>query len=129
MVPQRVGITTPGGRDMPRTRQIGLTEDLKRKVLHIDRLTPEVRKNVTYDVRMIIEKEFEDLEWFFKEAPDAFRRSRDRTFLRPLEAVMPQDPKRIRAIIRKLEDWEKAVRQVKEAVSMMGLRFLRTGRF
>lgn len=114
---------------MPRARQIGLTEDLKRKVLHIDRMTPEIRKNVTYDVRTIIEKELEDLEWFFTEAPDAFRRMRDREYLRPLEAVMPQDPKRSRETVKKLELWIKDLERIRNAVEAMGLRFLRIGRF
>ena len=114
---------------MPRSRQIGLTEDLKKKVLHIDRLSPSVRKNVAYDVRMIIEKELEDLEWFYTKAPDAFRRMRDREFLHPFEAVMPADPKRTRDTVRRLEGWIRSLEVVKDAVGAMGLRFIRTGRF
>lgn len=113
---------------MPRARQIGLTEGLKDKVMHIDRLPPEIRKNVVYDVRMIIEKELEDLEWFYTEGAESFRRSRDHEYKASFEAVMPSDPKRIRDTITKLEGWISAVERVRDAVAMMGLRFLKTGR-
>ena len=118
---------------MPRARQIGLTEGLKDKILHIDRLSPDVRKNVAYDVRMIIEKELEDLEWFFTEAPRGFRRLRDRQLYYPFEAVMPSDPKKqtstgARRTIEKLEEWEKALGWIKEAVLELGLKYMRTGR-
>ena len=111
-----------------RHRQIGLTEALKDKVLHIDRLPPDVRKNVAYDVRIIVEKELEDLEWFFSKAPDAFRRMRDREYQAPFEAVMPSDPKRTRDTVKRLEGWIQSLEIVKDAVGVMGLRFLRTGR-
>jgi len=132
LVRQRVGETrfshNAGGGDTIRHRKIGLTEALKEKVLHIDRLPPDVRKNVTYDVRTIIEKELEDLEWFFTEAPESFRRMRDRQIYYPFEAVMPADPKKARRTVEKLEEWERSLRFIKDAVLDLGLRYMRTGR-
>lgn len=116
------------GRDMPRNRNIGLTDRQKDKILHIDRLPPDVRKNLAYDVRIILEKELEDLEFLFSEAPDSFNRCRDHEYRHPFEAIMPSDPKRTRATIKKLEGWISSIEKVRDAIGFMGLRFLRTGR-
>lgn len=113
---------------MPRSRQIGLTEDLKSKVLHLDRLTPEVRKNVTYDVRRIIEKELEDIEWLFSESPEAFKRLRDHRYYSPLEAVLPSDPKKALLTLEYIRILREALDRVESAVLAMGLRYMRSGR-
>lgn len=79
---------------MPRARQVGITTEMRDKILRVDRLPSIVRTNLRYDCREILRKECEDINWVLTESPKAFIGMRSHRFWFPLEAIMPSDPKR-----------------------------------
>ena len=135
--PQRVGITSkislspppPVVNPMPRARQIGITEDLKSKILHWERVPKDHRKYVAYDVRQIILKELDDLHWIVSHSRSDFRRTQDSTFTFPLEPILPSDPKKIGDTLAFLDEMTSTINLIREAVEEWGIRYTRTGRY
>lgn len=105
-----------------------LTDDLKYRILHFDRLTPSGRKNTAYDARQVYETLLRDLDWFITFMPEAFKRTRDRSAYRPLEMIIPSDPKRQGATIDKLEDWKDTIQLIEDHVVDLGVWYMKRGR-
>ena len=133
---QRVGITSKGPsrppprtvNHMPRSRQIGITDELKSKIYRWERLPSNIKKNVMYDVRKILDKELEDIEWLLTTCPDDFLSSHDRDFVYPIEAILPSSAVgKVRAI-RRIEGWIETLEQIILSYKLWGAGFRRTGR-
>lgn len=102
-----------GGSTVRRHRKTGLTEQQKDDILHYDNLTEGAREDLKYNVRAVIDKELEDLEWLFSEVPEAFRRMRYRNFEFPIDAVVPGK----RAIlVDKVSSWMKVLENIRAMV-------------
>ena len=108
---------------MPRTRQIGITEKQSEDLLTIDRMHREDQRRLAYDLREIVDKAFEDLDFIFSEA--SFRLERDRQRYYPLEAIMPGDRKRLSATVAKLQEWKSNIEIVEQALLKWGLLYMR----
>lgn len=105
-----------------------LTEDLKDRLLHFDRLSPERRKYTAYDARQIYEALLEDLDWLITFMPEAFKRTRDRKAYYPLELIIPADPKRALETIRRLEEWQATLEMIKQHVENLGVGYMKRSR-
>jgi hypothetical protein len=92
-------------------------------------LTPEIKKNVMYDVRKILDKELEDIEWLLTTCPDNFLSSHDRHFDYPIEAILPSSAVGKVVAIRRIEGWIHTMKMIIESYRMWGgPGFRRTGR-
>jgi len=109
-------------------RVFRLTKALKDRILHYDRLSPTVRKNTAYDARKVYEILLEDLDWFMTFMPEAFKRTRDRKAYRPLELIIPADPKRALETLRKLDEWQATIELIKHHVQEMGVGYMKMHR-
>lgn len=89
----------------------------------IDRLPREAQRRLAYDLREIVDKAFEDLDFIFSQAE--FRWQRDRRFYYPFEVAMPRDPKVIRKTLAQLAEWKQNIELVESALLGLGLRYLR----
>ena len=118
--------TFRGGDLIPRARQIGLTEDQKARILRSDRLPEKTRRDLRYDVRMILEKEHEDLEFLFSSGTSLIRR--DRSYFYVLEAALPQDPKRVYLTLEKIREYRKILEDLELTIQTFGLALMRRPR-
>ena len=113
---------------MPRSRQIGITDELKDKIYRFERLDPNIKKNVMYDVRSILDKELEDIEWLLTACPTSFMRSHDRNFNYPLDAILPTSIiARVQAMER-IRGWIDTLKLILDSYDMWDSGFQRTGR-
>lgn len=118
---------------MSRTREIGITRDMHDKILRVDRLSPTIRTNLTYDCRKVLEKELTDINWLLTEAPNQFMGLRGHRFWFPLEVIMPANPKHfvpsgmeskdILLTVEWLDSMITNLQFIREAVIAYGLRY------
>lgn len=111
-----------------RPRKVDLTDDLKNKILHFDRLLPEERWRVAYEGRILHDRAWEVLEFLYTKAPESFKRMRDRSVYHPIEVLVPRDPKRARETLEKLREWRETIEWIERAVVDLGIDYMRKGR-
>ena len=66
---------------MSRTRQIGITEKQKEQLLKIDRLPRDAQMRLAYDLREIVDKALEDLDFVFRRLNSIIKGTVDSTTL------------------------------------------------
>jgi len=108
---------------MARKRKIGITDRQRNNLGNWtstgrNRLKDSPRKNVKYDIKEVIEKELEDLLWFFTEV-GGLRAC-------PFELVLPQSRNRYASkygdlgalldAIKQIEEWQAALDKIKKAM-------------
>lgn len=108
---------------MGRARKIGITEGQRAALLHVEDLDETARARLAYDLREILGKELEDLEFLFSEA--AFKGLRYRQYFFPLEAILPQDPRRTALALEQLRRWRSSIELIEKAIVELGIQYLR----
>lgn len=116
------------GNPRGRPRKIDLTDDLKDKILHFDRLPLEVRRRVSYEARVLHDRAWDVLDFLYRKMPEEFKRMRDRKVYHPLEVLVPRDPKRAREALEKLREWRETIEWIEQAVVDLGVDYMRRGR-
>ena len=111
-----------------RPRKVDLTDHLKEQILHFDRLTPETRKRVAYEARLLHDRAFEVLDFLYGKMPESFKRMRDRKVYYPLEVIVPRDPRKARETLLKLKEWRTTIEWIEQAVVDLGVDYMRRGR-
>lgn len=109
---------------MKRGRRTGLTDEQKDQILHYDQLSEMDRKYLAYNVRTVIEKEIEDLDWLFTEMPEAFKRMRYRKFEFPIDAVIPK--KKV-VLEERLDSWITTLENIRTMVQTFEFRLFKRG--
>lgn len=102
---------------MPRPPISLINKDIRDKLGRIDRLSKKESEYVRSRMRSIIDLHLEDLDYIFSEA--SFTLHRRRSYYYVFEAVMPQDPKQIYKMIRRLEGWKSNIDRSIEALRAM----------
>lgn len=111
-----------------RPRKIDLTDHLKEQLLHFDRLTPDTRKRVAYEARVVHDRAWETLEWIYTKMPENFKRMRDRQVYHPIEVLVPRDPKKVKEVLDTLREWRETIEWIEKAVLETGVDYMRRGR-
>jgi hypothetical protein len=130
-----------------RKRPVYLTDDLKDKILHIERLSPKVRRSVLYDARTVhdakierISEELADIAWFY-ETGVQFRYVRSFYFDTPIEAIMKKGPPhtwmdlehiyetadQMRKLSLELKSLAEEAEQVAKKIETLGIVYLKGG--